>query len=79
MNHPDTSVLIERFGPLMCSKDVQQALRFGTAEGLRAARSRGRLPLAMFRLPGRRGLFARTSDVAALITNQIIATEEYQM
>lgn len=76
MNQPDTNVLIERFGPLMCSKDVQQALRFKTPEGFRAARTRGRLPLTMFRLPGRRGLFAKTSDVAELISQQIMSTAE---
>lgn len=79
MDQPDTRILFDRYGPLMCSRDVQHALRFRTAEGFRAARSRGRLPLAMFRLPGRRGLFAKTSDVVKLISHQVIATEAHPM
>jgi hypothetical protein len=59
--------LHQSFGPIMASRDVQQVLRFRTPEALRAARNRGRLKLEMFRLPGRRGLFARTADVLRLI------------
>lgn len=51
----------------MSSRDVQQALRYRTADGFRAARSRGRLGLEMFALPRRRGLFAWTQDVALLL------------
>lgn len=79
MDQPNTRILIDRYGPLMCSRDVQQTLRFRTAEGFRAARSRGRLPLVMFRLPGRKGLFARTSDVAQLINHQVMALEANTM
>lgn len=57
----------QSFGPLMASRDVQQVLRFRTPEGLRAARSHGRLNLEMFRVKGRRGVFARTPDVVRLV------------
>lgn len=65
MNSQD--LLQNIYGPLMHSRDVQQALRFRTADGFRAARSRGRLVLDMFTLPRRRGLFAKTEDVARLL------------
>lgn len=50
---------------------MQQVLRFSTPEGLRAARHRSRLVLDMFKLPGRKGFFANTADVANLIEQQI--------
>lgn len=70
---------LQSFGPLMASRDVQQVLRFRTPEGLRAARCRGRLNLEMFRLPGRRGLFARTADVVRLIEASTKTEEKADM
>lgn len=64
----NTRVLLEdKFGPLMSSRDVQHTLRFTTNESFRVARNRGYLKLRMFAMPGRRGLFAKTEEVAHLI------------
>ena len=71
MTQKDIQELTNRYGPLMSSRDVQQVLRFSTPEGLRAARHRSRLVLDMFKLPGRKGLFANTADVAKLIEQQV--------
>lgn len=62
----------------MHARDVQEVLRYPTADALRAARSRGRLTLEMFRVPGRRGLFARTEDVARLL-ERVLPPEEVAM
>lgn len=71
MTQKNTQELTNKYGPLMSSRDVQQVLRFSTPEGLRAARHRSRLVLDMFKLPGRKGLFANTADVAKLIEQQV--------
>lgn len=62
-----SAALNQVFGPLMNSRDVQTALRYPTPDAVRVARKQGRLDLEMFPLPGRRGLFARTEDVAKLL------------
>lgn len=62
-----SAALNQVFGPLMDSRDVQVALRYRSPDALRVARKQGRLELEMFPLPGRRGLFARTEDVAKLL------------
>lgn len=59
--------LLQIHGPIMTSRAVQEALHFRTPEGLRSARRTGRLKLSMFKHPSRRGLFAKTADVAALL------------
>jgi hypothetical protein len=61
--------LVAIYGLLMHSRDVQVALRFKSLDSLRSARYRGRLRLDMFPIPGRRGLFARTEDVASLMAS----------
>jgi len=61
------TLLEEKFGPLMHARDIQQTLRFETNESFRVARHRGYLKLKMFAMPGRRGLFAKTEEVACFI------------
>ena len=63
----------------MDSRDVQLTLRFRTPDALRLARKRGRLDLRMFAMPGRRGLFARTEDVALLLERSMASNEEGSM
>ena len=74
-----TAHLQDRFGPLMHARDIQQTLRFSTSESFRAARHRGYLKLKMFPMPGRRGLFARTEEVAGLIDSASCHEEENVM
>lgn len=63
----------------MHSRDVQVTLRFRTPDALRVARHRGRLNLEMFPMPGRRGLFARTEDVAMLLKRAMSLHKEDAM
>ena len=53
-----------RHGPLMGGAPLQAALGHRSAAALRQARRRGKLDVALFTLPKRRGLFALTSEVA---------------
>jgi hypothetical protein len=48
---------------LLTSIETARVMGFATTAALSRARKEGRLPFRMFRLPGRRGWFALTSDV----------------
>jgi len=52
------------FGPLMDGKSLCRTLHFKSINALNVAHSQGRLPFPVFNLEGRRGLFARTLEVA---------------
>lgn len=56
-------------GPLMGGAPLQAALGHRSAAALRQARRRGKLDVALFTLPKRRGLFALTSEVADWIAD----------
>lgn len=64
------SELLERFGPLMNGPALRQALGFRTAGAFRQAMSRDDSGLPAFQIPGRRGWYALTHDVAAWLLNQ---------
>lgn len=57
--------LYGKHGPLMGAVDLRQALGFSTQESFRQAAVRNKVGLPVFSIPGRRGKFAHTSDVAA--------------
>lgn len=76
----NSSLTLSRlYGPLMHTSDLQQALRYRSADALRVARASGRLTIPMFSLPGRRGLFARTEDVARWLDEAVSEREESDM
>ena len=60
--------LVELHGPLLSGEALWRTLGFSSADALRQAKSRGRLPVKTFKLAGRRAIFARTSDVASWIS-----------
>jgi hypothetical protein len=49
--------------PVLSGAETARLLGFPTTEALYKARQAGRLPISMFRLPGRRGWFASTPAV----------------
>lgn len=49
--------------PVLSGAETARLLGFPTTEALYKARQAGRLPIDMFRLPGRRGWFASTPAV----------------
>lgn len=62
------SRMLEHYGELMDSKALVVFFKFGSARAFRGSIARGDLPVSVFRLPGRRGWFARTRDVAQWLT-----------
>lgn len=56
--------LHERHGPMLGGAALYRALGFPTAAAMRQAVSRGRVPVPLFDIEGRRGRFALTLDVA---------------
>lgn len=56
--------LFNRYGPMIGGNDLRAVLGFPSMEALRQALSRGKLPVAVFKLPRRRGNFALVKDVA---------------
>ena len=54
----------ERYGPLMQGRDVWRALGYPSQDAFGMARRRGTIPVNLFQVPGRRGVFAYTADVA---------------
>lgn len=57
-------VLLGRYGPLIRGADLLQVAGYPNAEALRLAVRRQVVGFPVFSIPGRRGRFARTSDVA---------------
>jgi len=56
------------FGPLMSGEALWRTLGFTTAASFHHASSRGLVPVDSFRLPRRKGRFARTADVSAWLS-----------
>ena len=61
---PTLRVLMEAHGMILSASATARVLGFSSTDALRLARSRGRLPIPMFQVDGRRGWFASTRDVA---------------
>jgi hypothetical protein len=55
--------LIGRYGPLMGSAALAEALGFSSVGAFRQACWRGKVNIQLFNLPGRNGRFALTQDV----------------
>lgn len=62
---PAQQDLLERYGELMPGSAIRTFLHFTSDRSFRRAAAKQALPVAVFRVPGRRGWFARTRDVSA--------------
>ncbi|HET7332905.1 hypothetical protein [Dyella sp.] len=71
IQHSITRDLAVEYGPLLDAAATAKALGFKSQDALRQARRDGRLPISMFRLPGRRGWFASTQAVIEWIDAQV--------
>jgi hypothetical protein len=49
--------------PILSAAETARLMGFRSVKALANCRSAGRLPIEMFRVPGRRGWFAATQDV----------------
>lgn len=56
--------LMREYGVLLSVEEVAKVLRYPNAEAARRAHYRGKLPVPLKKLPGRRILFATATDVA---------------
>lgn len=59
--------LRDQFGELLTLEEVAEVMRYPTSDALRKANSRGNAPVKLFKIPNRRGLYARASEVAKSI------------
>ena len=64
MERDTFDVLFKEYGPLMTGKTLWNSLGFSNYAAFRQAQTAGRLDVDVFSLPKRRGLFARTRDIA---------------
>jgi hypothetical protein len=62
--------LVRVLGPTLGGRALVAALGYPTVEAFQKARERGRVPVPTFAVPGRRGRFAATTDVAAWLWRQ---------
>lgn len=61
--------LVVRYGPLINGEALWKALGYRSNDALRQARKRGSVPVAVFPIPGRKGLFARTNEVESWLAS----------
>lgn len=64
---PLAQQLMQEYGPLLPASAAMKLLGYSSTNALRQARLRRRLPIPMFKIAGRRGWFASTSEVASWI------------
>lgn len=75
---PTFELLFERYGPLISGRDLARVSGFRSTDALRMAAGRGSLGFEVFSIPGRRGRFARTEDVASWLeaTGRILPRQD---
>lgn len=71
-SHPTSmsELLIDRHGPLLGGITLAKTIGLPSLDALYQARRRGRLGIQTFKIDGRRGYFALTSDVADWLSAQ---------
>lgn len=63
-------LLLKEYGALVDSSATAHLLGYRTRAALSKARLRGRLPVQMHTIPGRRGWFAATCDIARWLSER---------
>lgn len=61
--------LLNQYGPIIGGRDLYKALGFRSHASFRLANEQMKIPIAVYQLPGRRGWFARTGDLAFWLIN----------
>jgi hypothetical protein len=62
--------------PLISASETARLLGYPSTGALAKARQTGRLPIAMFQVPGRRGWFAATQTVRAWLESLLLPRTE---
>ncbi len=68
--------MVSHYGPTLGGRDLYAALGFKSYAAFHRSKQRGEVGVHVFTLPGRRGWFALTADVAKWLTIQRQATGE---
>jgi len=76
---PTFQMLLKAHGWMLSASTTAKLLGFASTDALRLARSRGRLPIQMFTVDGRRGWFAMAEDVARWLDETTAATRSEQV
>ena len=70
--------LAEKHGPLIGNAPLARALGFANTSAFRQARRRGLVDVTIFKIPGRRGVFALTEEVARWIAKQVRVSSDQE-
>lgn len=62
--------LVATYGPVVGGKELARALGFRTQSAFRKALDRGALSVKIFEMPGRRGRFALSTELATWLWRQ---------
>lgn len=77
MHHESTlRMLIEKYGPLIGGEELRRALGYRTWSSFARAVRSDSLGVKVFDLPGRRGKFALTGDVASWLDRMSSSTTD---
>lgn len=68
--------LLDQYGPALGGQDLYAALGFKTYAAFHRSKQRGEVGVHVFPLPGRRGWFALTMDVAEWLEKQASRTDK---
>lgn len=68
--------LLAEFGPLIWGKHLMKALGFPSQQAFRQAVRRGKVPVKVFEIAGRRGKFALTDEVECWLSTLSATTVE---
>lgn len=67
--HDVKAMMLAKYGPLLSGKELVNALGYPTQTAFWQARRVGRVEVRTFRISGRKGTFALTTEVAAWLSN----------
>ena len=68
--------LAQTYGALIQARDVAKLLGFNSPAALRRANATGRLPVRLFKRPGRRGMFAYAGDVGLYLRASVASRDD---
>lgn len=63
------AMLLHEYGALLNTTQIAHVLGYRSASALEKARQRGRLPVQTVKIPGRRGWYASSSQIADWLAN----------
>ncbi|WP_288131582.1 hypothetical protein [Microbulbifer sp.] len=63
--------LRSKYGELLSLEDIAEVFKYPSIEAVRKAKSRGTLPVKVYRFPNKNGFYARANDVALSINSML--------